>query len=162
MVPFCHSDEMCTWSEFAFRILHSQCWIFESTMQFLTLCWCCFVQHLIFSVTFAAKLQLLKLPKQIELLQNISYVLQCNVLSAQTTPTFTWKRGSTTLTNSDKVKIDNLETLSLLKLKNLQRNDSGSYTCIASSGHSTDSTTTALQILGNFITNLALEIMPWQ
>ena len=92
----------------------------------------------------------MKLPKQIELLQNMSYVLQCNIQSGSIpTVTFDWNKlpNSAKLIDSSNIKIENFDKFSTLALKNVQSNDSGTYTCNVRNAHGSDSTSTLLQIL---------------
>ena len=102
------------------------------------------------------KPHLLTLSKQIELLQNISYALQCNVLSGSSPIFFEWTKHNGTqsvkLSSSDqslnRIKIDTYSTFSILALQHLQNTDSGRYTCTARNAFGSDSTSTNLRIQG--------------
>ena len=82
-------------------------------------------------------------------MQNISYVLQCNVLSGSIPIFFEWTKDKTNkLSESSNVKIDNFEKISILNFNELQRENSGLYTCTAKNAFGSDSTSTQLNIDG--------------
>src|SRR5699024_2142318 len=73
-----------------------------------------------------AKPQLLKMSREVELTQNISYVLQCNVLAGSTPIFIEWRKdGQVKLRESDNVRSDSMATLSMLTFKRLQPNHTG-------------------------------------
>ncbi|KAJ6222590.1 hypothetical protein RDWZM_001135, partial [Blomia tropicalis] len=91
-----------------------------------------------------AKPKLLELNKKIEVLQNMTYFLQCHLISGSKPIFFQWIKNNEKLSTTDNIKIDNHPTLSLLSIKQLNNTDSGTYSCQAQNAFGTDRTSTQL------------------
>lgn len=86
--------------------------------------------------------------KQIELVENISYILQCNALSGTNQLDFAWLKDNVPLSDSAQFKVDKYKTLSTLSFKELKRTHSGRYTCRATNRDGTDSVSSQLLVQG--------------
>lgn len=83
-----------------------------------------------------------------ELVQNMSYALQCNLMTGSKPVFFDWLKNGHKLPLSNKVKIENFETFSLLTMKDLQASDSSNFTCNVHNSFGSDSTSTHLIVKG--------------
>ncbi|KAH9397795.1 hypothetical protein TYRP_004122 [Tyrophagus putrescentiae] len=113
-------------------------------LLFLTVLFYCYQP---FSIE-AAKPKLLEMPKTIELVENMSYILQCNSLSGDGQQlSFHWLKDNVQI---DQFKVDSEKAFSTLSLINLKRNHSGVYTCRAQStvDGSADSVSSRLIVQG--------------
>lgn len=86
--------------------------------------------------------------KKIEVLQNMTYFLQCHLISGSKPIFFQWIKNNEKLSTTDNIKIDNHPTLSLLSIKQLNNTDSGTYSCQAQNAFGTDRTSTQLFVKG--------------
>ena len=89
------------------------------------------------------------MPKTIELVENMSYILQCNSLSGDGQQlSFHWLKDNVQI---DQFKVDSEKAFSTLSLINLKRNHSGVYTCRAQStvDGSADSVSSRLFVQGS-------------
>ena len=101
----------------------------------------------------SVKPKLLELHKQVELVPNVSYVLNCIALSGKNL-VFSWTKDGRPLTGSATVKVDNSESASFLTFTKLQPHHSGTYVCNARVGESrvqeySTSTSTRLLVKGS-------------
>ena len=95
----------------------------------------------------------------IELKENMSYILQCNLQDGSKPVHFKWLKDGRPLTlpsshdsssNKD-IKIESFPLLSILSFNEVHRNHSGTYTCNVKNVFGTDSTSTRLLVKGYFI-----------
>ena len=98
--------------------------------------------------TFASKPKLIEMKNDFDLLENISFVLQCYLLSGSKPVFFDWQKDGRKLFNSSKIKIDNFDSFSTLSLSNLYRSDSGVYICAVNNAFGNDSTSTIINVKG--------------
>ena len=101
----------------------------------------------------ASKPKLLSISKELDLLENLSFALQCYVLSGSKPLFFDWFKNGHKLFNSTKVKIDSLNSISTLSLSDLHRDDSGVYSCSVKNAFGNDSTSTIINIKGFYKSN---------
>ena len=96
---------------------------------------------------FKVKPKLQDWQQRIDLVENISYILQCNVLSGSNVY-FEWSKDNLKVAEDDSIKVDNYKTLSSLSFKSLHRNHSGTYSCRVKNAFGSDSTSTQLLVKG--------------
>lgn len=101
-------------------------------------------------VLFLAKPKLLALTKQVELVPNITYVLQCLEISGTTDfLIFTWTKNGHPLKGSSTVTVVTTESSSLLTLTKLQPTDAANYACsVKNAQGQSDFTSTRLIVKG--------------
>ena len=97
---------------------------------------------------FASKPKLMEMTNSFNLLEDISFVLQCLLQSGSKPVFFDWQKDGRKLFNSTKIKIDNFDSFSTLSLNDLHRSDSGVYTCGVKNAFGNDSTSTIINIKG--------------
>ncbi|KAI2802885.1 hypothetical protein BLOT_007007 [Blomia tropicalis] len=90
--------------------------------------------------------KLVSLPIETESIEGLSHIMFCNLLQGTKPVYFEWTIDGKPLMNrsSSVIKVENQETFSLLKIRNLKRNHSAVYTCYGKNGRSMDSTSTRL------------------
>ena len=91
------------------------------------------------------------LVKDVELVPNMTFVLTCNPLSGSKPFVFTWTKDGQKLHNSNDLKIESLESVSLLTIHQLRPNDSGLFQCSATNAFGVDSTSTTLIVKGFYL-----------
>ena len=107
--------------------------------------WC-----LIFLKNFIAekpKLLLLS-SNNIELIENITYVLSCSLLTGSKPVQFQWFHNSIQLSPNVNLKIDNSDSYSILTLRNIQQTNSGTYRCEVRNSFGTHSTSATILVKG--------------
>ena len=94
--------------------------------------------------------KLVSLPIETESIEGLSHIMFCNLLQGTKPVYFEWTIDGKPLMNrsSSVIKVENQETFSLLKIRNLKRNHSAVYTCYGKNGRSMDSTSTRLIVHG--------------
>ena len=97
---------------------------------------------------FASKPKLMEMTNSFNLLEDISFVLQCLLQSGSKPVFFDWQKDGRKLFNSTKIKIDSFDSFSTLSLNDLHRSDSGVYTCGVKNAFGNDSTSTIINIKG--------------
>lgn len=90
------------------------------------------------------------LPTEVDLQENLTYTLTCNLVSGTRPVHFEWTTngGRIPLVESERLRMEKTDSFSSLMFKSLHRNDSNTYTCTATNGFGTDSTATQLIIKG--------------
>ena len=97
---------------------------------------------------FIVKPKLVPLQKHLDLFQNSTYVLSCNLIAGSRPVFFDWLKDDLKLNSSEHVRVDNSATFSLLTFTDLQSINSGHYVCEARNIHGTDSTSAQLFVKG--------------
>ena len=88
--------------------------------------------------------------KTYELFENDNNRIVCNVASGSSPFTFHWFKDSLPLSENQRRKIDVTEDFSILSLKNVTKQDSGSYICQVNNSFGSDSSSTKLHVKGSF------------
>ena len=92
---------------------------------------------------------MLELPKKIELVENMTYILQCTLVSGSKPVTFEWFKDNEKISDNDNgVKIENLQAISTLSFSEVRRGHEGTYQCLVSSPFGQDSSETRIMING--------------
>lgn len=90
----------------------------------------------------------MKFQKQFSLHQNMTFLLQCNLISGTKPVFFEWHRNGLKLPHSEQYRIDHYESYSTLTLNNVQLNAIGNYSCSVKNSFGTDSIFTYLLVKG--------------
>ncbi|KAJ6223718.1 hypothetical protein RDWZM_002263 [Blomia tropicalis] len=110
----------------------------------------CFIQ-----LVYSDKPKLVSLPKNYELFENDNNRVVCNVASGSSPFTFHWLKDNLPLSENQRRKIDVTEDFSILSLKNVTKQDSGSYICQVNNSFGSDSSSTKLHVKGSFENELS-------
>lgn len=87
-------------------------------------------------------------------------------VSGEPPPTLTWILKDNEVTNSDRIKIENIDYQTNITVINAQRKDTGKYTLVAKNASGKDEASLEFTVLGKnsfsswFITLLFLKILP--
>lgn len=105
-----------------------------------------------------AKPKLLDFNRQIELVPNISYILQCLEITGNTESlTFSWTKDGHRLLPSDNLKIETSQASSIITFLKVHPQNSGSYECrVKNSQDESDFTSTKLLVKGLLLQDGAL------
>ena len=97
---------------------------------------------------FASKPKLMEMNNNFNLLEDISFVLHCYLLSGSKPVFFDWLKDGHRVFNSSKVKIGNFDSFSTLSLNDLHRSDSGVYMCSVKNAFGNDSVSSIINVKG--------------
>ncbi|OTF77082.1 hypothetical protein BLA29_009238, partial [Euroglyphus maynei] len=86
----------------------------------------------------------MQLPAEVRLRENVSYILQCYVVSDSKPIFFEWLKDGSSLMTTPEYKIDHHDTWSTLTFKRLTKNDMATYTCRVKNVEGIDTTSTKL------------------
>ncbi|KAH9529934.1 hypothetical protein DERF_003785 [Dermatophagoides farinae] len=100
------------------------------------------------SIVFADEPKLVPLQKIVELLENSTYVLTCNLFSGAKPIFFEWNKNGQKFSGTTNVRMENTNHYSLLTMTSLTAADSATYECIAKNAYGTASTSTQFVIKG--------------
>lgn len=104
--------------------------------------WCILIN--LTELLFLVKPKLVPFSKNLDLFQNSTYVLSCNLISGTRPLFFEWHKNGRKLEASEHIYINNSASYSLLTFSQLQSIHSGQYSCTAKNAHGTDLTITQL------------------
>lgn len=99
-------------------------------------------------VSIIEKPKLVPLSKTIELLPMTTHIIVCNAFTGSKPVFFEWTKNGDKLVQSAKIKVEVIDAISMLTLKNLSKDDSALFTCSAKNALGTDSTSTQLIVKG--------------
>lgn len=106
------------------------------------------VAHLPLTEFFTEKPKLVPLMKSIDLFENNNYGFSCNILSGSAPFVFRWFKDNRPVNENVHRRIEVIDNFSMLTLKNLTENDSGTYRCQVNNAFGSDSSSTILNIKG--------------
>lgn len=108
-----------------------------------------------------AKPKLLDFQQQIQLVPNISYILQClEITGTSESLTFFWTKDGHRLLPSDNLKIDTSQKSSVITFVKLHPQNTGSYECkVKNSQDESDFTSTKLLVKGLFVSKTCCCVM---
>ena len=113
-----------------------------------------FTVSFVLSIVLADEPKLVSFQKSIELLENSTYVLTCNLFSGSKPIFFEWYKNGQKFSETNNVHVENTNHYSLLTMINLTAQDSGNYECRAKNVYGTSSTSTQFVIKGLLKRNL--------
>ena len=121
-------------------------------------CLAYFMFHHSHSVS-ALSLKLMQLNEKIVLVENMTYVLTCALLSGDLHQNFfEWNHNGRKLIENSDVRVENAPKFSLLTFRNVKRHNAGQYECNVRNGDGSDQTKTKIVVHGLFFLIFILNV----